>query len=416
MTASSLYAEIYKQETRQNPYPVFEQLRETPVARTDDGTYVVSGYAEIVSLLHDPRMSSDQSKRGGAASQLVGAGGTNPAFINSDPPVHDRLRRMATNYFGPPNSPDKVANLEPFITDTVNGLIDDFADQKQIDVTEQYAYQMPVSAICRVLGVPREDEPKFHGWSQVLINALGAARAPQETDEQKAAVQEAIQNALKANQELSEYLLNLANEHRKNPGDDIISGLATEDGADGKMADQDIMGTARLLLIAGHETTVNLISNGTLTLLRHPEHIDRVVNEPGFVIKVIEELLRYEPPVQLIPNRTTLEDIAVGETTIPAGSPVTLAVAAGNRDPRQFDDPNTFNPDRPYEQHLGLGGGVHYCFGAPMARLEVQIALVALFRRMENPRLLEDPPPYRPSPILRGPEHLHVEVDGIKPA
>ena len=142
-------------------------------------------------------------------------------------------------------------------------------------------------------------------------------------------------------------------------------------------------------------------------------------NEPEYVIRLVEELLRFEPPVQMVPNRTAMEDIAVGETTIPAGSPITLVHAAGNRDPRRFADPDTFDPDRQdgiESQHLGFGGGIHYCFGAPLARLEVQIALRTLFRRLDNPRLVQDPPPYRPSPILRGPVHLPIEMDGVLPA
>jgi cytochrome P450 len=150
-----------------------------------------------------------------------------------------------------------------------------------------------------------------------------------------------------------------------------------------------------------------------LELLRAPELLERVRNEPDFVIRVVEELLRYQPPVQMVPNRSTLEDIDVGGTTIPAGSAVTLLPAAGNRDPAQFQDPDRFDPDRPELQHLGFGGGIHYCFGSPLARLEVQVALSALARRLQNPRLVEDPPPYRPSPVLRGPLHLPVQIDGV---
>jgi cytochrome P450 len=177
-----------------------------------------------------------------------------------------------------------------------------------------------------------------------------------------------------------------------------------------------VRSTGRLLLIAGHETTVNLITNGMLTLLRHPEHLERLREEPGYAIPMIEELLRFEPPVQAMPNRMALADIDVGGTTIPKGSHVTLMVASGNRDPNRYRDPDTFDPDRSEREHLGLGGGIHYCFGAPLARLEVQIALRTLARRLENPRLIDDPPPYRPSPILRGPIHLRLQVDGIRPA
>jgi cytochrome P450 len=156
-----------------------------------------------------------------------------------------------------------------------------------------------------------------------------------------------------------------------------------------------------------------------LTLLRHPEQLERVRSEPEYIIRVVEELLRFEPPVHLISSRSALEDIPLGETTIPAGAGITLATAAANRDPARFSDPDVFDPERQdgvEGQHLGLGGGVHYCFGAPLARLEVQIALQTLARRLENPRLVEDPPPYRPNPVLRGPVHLPIEIDAVRPA
>jgi cytochrome P450 len=402
MSETTLMDQVFAQENRHDPYPLFAELRKTPVARQPDGTYVVSGYEQIVALLHDPRVSSDPAKRG------LPGGNMRPAFINTDPPTHDRLRREATSFFGPPHKPDLVASLEPWMHETVDGLLDGLAGKMRIDVVDDVAYPFPVSAICRVLGVPREDEPKFHDWAGALIAALGARFDPEGQGE-------VFQAALKANQELSDYLNELAEAHRKDPGDDMLSGLVTDEGPD-RMADEDIPSTARMLLIAGHETTVNLIANGMLTFLRHPDQLERVRSEPEYVIRVVEELLRFEPPVQIIPNRSALEDIPLGETTIPAGAGITLATAAANRDAARFSEPDRFDPERQdgvEGQHLGLGGGVHYCFGAPMARLEVQIALRTLARRLENPRLVQDPPEYRPSPILRGPIHLPIEIDGV---
>jgi cytochrome P450 len=179
------------------------------------------------------------------------------------------------------------------------------------------------------------------------------------------------------------------------------------------MASGDVVDTGILLLFAGHETTVNLITNGMLTLLRHPEVLDRLRREPDLVIRLIEELLRYEPPVQMLANRWALADIATAGTTIPRGSTVILLLASGNRDPARFRDPERFDPDRADNQHVGFGSGIHHCFGAPLARLEAQIALTELARRLENPRLVQDPPPYRQSATLRGPRHLLVEIDGV---
>jgi cytochrome P450 len=201
---------------------------------------------------------------------------------------------------------------------------------------------------------------------------------------------------------------------RKQPGDDLLSGMATDTGPEGRMADPYLVATAALLLVAGHETTVNLLGNGMLTPLRHPAILDRLRHEPDLVPATVEELLRYEPPVQFLSGRTTLDEISLAGTTIPRGVLVTLALAAGNRDPARFPDPDRFDPERRDNQHLGFGSGIHSCFGAPLARIEAQIALTELVRRLEQPRLVVDPPPYRPSPVLRGPEHLLIEVDGVR--
>ncbi len=216
--------------------------------------------------------------------------------------------------------------------------------------------------------------------------------------------------------EMGEYLNGLADARAREPRDDLISGMITDGGPGGPMERGDLLATSALLLVAGHETTVNLITNGMLTLLRHPDVLDRLRREPGLTTRLVEELLRYEPPVQMRTNRATLADIEIAGTTIPAGSPLALVHAAGNRDPRRFADPDRFDPDRADNQHIAFNSGVHYCFGAPLARVEAQVALPLLARRLVNPRLVADPPPYRPNPELRGPRHLPVELDAVIPA
>jgi cytochrome P450 len=189
--------------------------------------------------------------------------------------------------------------------------------------------------------------------------------------------------------------------------------MATDTGPDGPMPDPYLIATATLLLIAGHETTVNLIDNGMLTLLRNPATLERLRNVPALIPAAVEEMLRYEPPVQFLANRTTLDEIPLLGTTIPKGVVLTLALAAGNRDPARFTDPDRFDPERRDNEHLGFGSGIHSCFGAPLARVEARIAFAELLRRLEQPRLVVDPPPYRPSPVLRGPEHLLIDVEGV---
>jgi cytochrome P450 len=190
--------------------------------------------------------------------------------------------------------------------------------------------------------------------------------------------------------------------------------MATDAGSEGRMEDPYLISTATLLLIAGHETTVNLLGNGLLTLLRFPAILDRLRNQADLVPAAVEEMLRYEPPVQLLPIRTTPDEVALAGTTIPKGVLVALALAAGNRDPARFADPDRFEPERCDNAHLGFGSGIHLCFGAPLARMEARVAFAELVRRLERPHAVVDPPPYRPRPILRGPEHLSIEVERVR--
>ena len=200
-------------------------------------------------------------------------------------------------------------------------------------------------------------------------------------------------------QELGLYLFELVARHRKEPSDNLLSRLANETSAD-RMEDMDLVATGVLMLVAGHETTVNLISNGTLLMLRRPDLRERLRSEPEISLRFVEELLRFEPPVQYT-LRVAAVPIEIGGVTIPKGSRIILLLAAASRDPDLFDNPDQFDPDRPNIEHYGLGGGIHYCFGAPLARLEGQIALTAIARGLENPKLLVDPPPYGRAPCCR---------------
>ncbi|MFI9324789.1 cytochrome P450 [Kitasatospora aureofaciens] len=391
---------ILDYSSRADPYPLYAELRRTPVARQEDGSYVVSTYREITDLLHNPHLSSDTRNlshpTAGAEEQ------TTPAFINLDPPAHDRLRRMAMRHFGPPHTPGLVTGMEDDLTSIVGSLIDDLAGKEQIDLVDDFAYPFPVTVICRLLGVPREDEPRFHLWVDDVVNAIDY--------NPKTDPKEKLEKGIQARNELRRYLGGLVDQRHGRPGgEDLLARLANDDGPDGRMTDEEIVATANLLLIAGHETTVNLITNGMLTLLRHPQVLQRLRHEPDLVVPLTEELLRYEPPVHIIPWRAAYSDIAVADTVIPKGSRIMLMLASGSRDPNRFHEPDRFDPDRRDNQHLGFGSGIHLCFGGPLARRETQIALTELARRLDRPRLVADPPPYRRSPVLRGPVHLHIE-------
>jgi cytochrome P450 len=398
---TTILREIYDYANRANPYPLWAKLRQTPVGFQEDGpdeagTYVVSTYREIEGLLHDPRISSDSrncAQTGGRPRTT-----TDPyQFISLDPPEHDRLR-----HFGPPERPAYLEGLRPEMLRIVTTLLDQMRGQRQIDFVESFAYPLPVTVICRILGVPREDEPQFHVWAEAIVAGVAG-----QSDEQRRQRDQAFSD-------LNQYMAGLVERHRKLPGDDLLSRMATDTDAQGRMADPYLVATAALLLVAGHETTVNLLGNGMLNLLRHPAMLERLRNEPDLIPATVEELLRYEPPVQFLDSRTTLDEITIAGTTIPKGVLVTLALAAGNRDPARFPEPDRFDPERRDNEHLGFGSGIHICFGAPLARMETQIALTELVWRLEQPRLVVDPPPYRPSPLLRGPEHLLIAVDGVR--
>jgi cytochrome P450 len=388
-----LLAQILDFANRADPYPLFAELRKTPVFHAANGSYVISNYRDIWALMHDPRIGVGGFGPGAAAGAGAGAAGGQGggSFIGMDPPAHDRMRRLATTHF------EQTEAVRPDMLDTATGLIDRMQGKQQIDLVDDFAYPLPVTVICRQLGVPHEDEPRFHPWAEAIITQLDPRPGQQEA-------------AAQASAEMNEYMAGLVERFRAEPGTGLLSGLATVEG----LPTEDVVATGRLLLIAGHETTVNLITNGMLTLLRHPDVLERLRHEPELAIPLVEELLRYEPPVQINPKYLTLDDVEVAGVTIPKGSRLVLALAAANRDPERFVDPDRFEPERENNEHLGFFTGIHYCFGAGLARQEAQVALTELARRLENPRLLQDPPPYRPNPTLRGPRHLPIGIDGVR--
>ncbi|WP_328741796.1 cytochrome P450 [Streptomyces caniferus] len=387
-TATVLFAQGLRYEHRADPYPYYEQLLRQPVVRMDDGTWLAGGHREISLLLRDPRISADRlpppQQRPIRKSLLV-----------EDPPRHDQLRHLVTQQFVP-----RIMGMRDHIEALVTGLLDAHTSDRpgQLDVVADLAYPLPVTVICELLGVPREDEALFGSLARRLTRGLDPIDTQTEDE---------IRELQQTRNELQQYLEGLIARHDTAPGDDLLAGLMHSHGPEGPIDPIDLRVTLGLLLIAGHETTVNLIANGTLALLRHPDALARLRTDPDLATPLVEEVLRYDPPVQMS-GRSTLADIDIAGTTIPKGSRIRLLLAAGNRDPRRFADPDRFVPDRADNAHLGFGGGIHYCIGATLARAEAQIALTALARRLESPRLVADPPPYRENAILRGPESLPV--------
>jgi fatty acid omega-hydroxylase len=409
-------------ENRANPYPYFDELRKTPVVRVTNGIYAVTGYDELIALAHDPRVSSDRRKAhqpnapepqmiDESMVEMMTTYGRDPSFIASDPPDHDRARRQCMRFFGPPHAPDVIPSQEPLCQRIVTELLDKAMSKTRINVVDEFAYPLPVNVICRILGVPLDDEPQFHAWIAEAITGLFDVGPEITSEEGKArrAKGEAANLAFK------QYVIGLVEKAEKSPGPGMISQLVHDDGPDGRMSPSEIVNNTMLLFAAGHDSTVNLISHCVLTVLRNPWSIELLRSRPELIPGAVEEVLRLEPSVQFFPTRSALTDIEIAGTTIPRGSPIYLIYAAANRDPRRFSDPDTFDPQRRDNEHVGFGSGIHICFGGPLARLEVNTAFEAFLRRVENPRVVEDPPPYRISQVFRGPRQLLIDYDRISP-
>ncbi|WP_369368192.1 cytochrome P450 [Streptomyces sp. CG4] len=401
MAVDTLLERITDYANRPDPYPLYAELREAGVARQMDGSYLVGGYYDIVALFHNPRLSSDRRNRAGSYSGLPADEEEPRPFIRLDDPEHRRLRSLATRPFGPPHSPGRIDAMRDEITRITDELIESLQGRTRVDVVDDFAYPLPVSVICRLLGVPREDEPTFREWSNAIIDSGDIRPGEDLGTSQRAGNQ--------ARAQMGRYLVDLAEQRRGRPGDDMLSAFVNDPDPSGGLTREELAATAVLLLVAGHETTVNLITNGVLTLLRHPDQLERLRREPDLLPGAVEELLRYEPPVHLL-ERIPLTHVDVAGTTIPKGVPVLLVLASGNRDPKRFRDPDRFDPTRRDNQHLGFGSGIHICYGAPLARVEAQIALGALLPHLTTATLVEDPPPYRNSAVLRGPRHLPIEL------
>jgi fatty acid omega-hydroxylase len=426
LTPEEAFDAAMRYENRANPYPFFDELRKTPVVRVTNGIYAVTGYEELMALAHDPRVSSDLRKgRPPTASdrrvanesmvemapEIAGAYGQEPSFIAQDPPEHDRARRQCMRFFGPPHSPNLIPSQEPLCQQIVSELLDKGMGKTRIDVVDEFAYPLPVNVICRIMGVPIEDEPQFHAWIADIAGGIFDLGPDIQTEEGR--VRRA--NGEAANAELHRYIVGLVENAAKSPGPGMISQLVHDDGPDGRMSSSAIVNNTILLFVAGHDSTVNLISHCVLTVLRNPWSIELLRSRPELIPGAIEEVLRLQSSVQFFPTRSALADIDIAGTTIPRGAPIYLMYGAANRDPRRFPDPDTFDPRRPDNEHVSWGRGIHNCFGGPLARLEVNTALEAFLRRVENPRLIQDPPPYRSSQVFRGPRHLLIDFRTIRP-
>lgn len=400
--SQALLVELLDPANRADPYPVYRQIRESGVLEVpDNDLHVFSGFADCDEVLRHPASCSDRTKstiaqRAIAAGQQLRPFGT-PGFLFLDPPDHTRLRRLVSKAF----SPKVVRSLEPDIAVMVDDLLDKVAAAGEFEAIEDLAYPLPVAVICRLLGVPIEDEPKFSWASALLAQGLDPFIA-------FTGQAHGFEERLEAGLWLRGYLRELMEKRRAEPAEDLISGLIAVEESGDQLTEDEIVATCNLLLIAGHETTVNLIANAILAMLRHPQHWRALSADAELAAGIIEETLRYDPPVQLV-GRVAGEDMTIGGVDIPKGDNMMLLLAAAHRDPSANERPDEFDPSREPLRHLAFAKGPHFCLGAPLARLEAAVALSAVTKRFPDARLAGEPE-YKPNVTLRGMTRLDVAL------
>ncbi|MFI6103106.1 cytochrome P450 [Streptomyces sp. NPDC051310] len=383
----------YGEDFVADPYPYYAELRARgPVhhvrTRLGNDVWLVVGHAEARAALADPRLSKSPATAGFTMldEQIVG-----PYLLVVDPPDHTRLRTLVAREF----TGRRVAALRPRIERITRELIDAMdGPERSADLVAALAFPLPITVICELLGVPTADRDRFRAWSTEIVAPTGA-------DPERAAV-----HALAA------YLDDLIEDKRRaGPGDDLLSALVRTRAEDGdRLSAAELRAMAYLLLIAGHETTVNLVSNGMRALLSHPDQLAALRADPGLLDGAVEEMLRYDGPVETGTARFALEPVELGGTVVPRGAAVLVGIAAGDRDPARFAAPDRFDIRRDTGGHLAFGHGIHYCLGAPLARLEGRIAVGALLERF--PSLALDPSAgpldWLPGLLMRGVRRLPV--------
>jgi cytochrome P450 len=395
---------LFGPEMLADPYPFYRRLREThPVFRVNElDAWIVTSYESVNAALRNPQLSSDRFPR--LRQRLASKGLDSLAedrvrsMIHMDPPDHTRLRGLVNKAF----TPKTVEAMAGHIQDIINSLLDAVKSHGRMDLIEDFAYPLPVTVIAEMLGVPAEDRSRFKHWSDEVSVVLGGDVA--------SLSETALRRATTAREELADYFKDIVRQRRKNPGSDLISALTQAEEEGGKLSEDELYSTVVLLLVAGNETTTNLIGNGMLALLRHPEEMRKVWDSPSRVPAAVEEMLRFDSPVQLT-TRMAKTDLEIQGTRIQKGEWLYLVVGAANRDPAQFPDPDRFDVARAENKHLAFGAGAHFCLGAPLARLEAQIAVRALREHFPKLRTDEGTIEYRNNFNLRGLKSLPVTFE-----
>jgi cytochrome P450 len=400
-TIGSLMAELATPEAQADPYPVYARMHELGDAMTmPDGTVVVTGYQACSAVLRDNRLRKSPGEVLTAAGypdwlerpslrMLFGS------MLMLNPPAHARLRGLVSRSF----TAHRVAQLR----DSVQRIADELLDQLPgtVEFVDQVAFPFPVAVIGELLGIPAEDRSMFQPWVRDWTSVLEILNPLAVDTADAAAVQ------------IDAYLRTLARKRRTNPTDDLISALAAQEGSGECLSEDEVVTMAALILGAGFETTTGLLSNGLLALIRSPEQAALLRSRPELAGGAVEELLRYDTPIQMLYGRTAVEDMLVGELEVSTGQRLLTIVGAANRDPQQFSDPERLLLDRDEGRPLSFGGGIHHCLGAALARLETQVMILELVRRYPNVRLAGEPV-RRTGLLIRGYTSLPLALDGRK--
>jgi pimeloyl-[acyl-carrier protein] synthase len=380
-----------------DPYPFYHRLRvEDPIHRSTllPDTWILTRYADAIMVLRDARFGRHDAEN--FFRERFGEGPLINVFskwmLFRDPPDHTRLRTLVNKAF----TPRAIEGLRPRIQDLVNYLLDAVQSRGRMDIMTDLAYPLPVLVICELLGVPAKDRDLFKEWSGDVARTLDPIQTPESAQRGHAVVES-----------MATYFRELIRTLRKNPQGDILSAMIAAEEQGDRLSEEELLANCILLFSAGHETTVNLIGNGLLALLRHPEQKQLLQENPNLIQSAVEEFLRYDGPVQLT-GRGAKEDVEIGGKRILQGERVMTVLAAANRDPAQFPDPDRLDIRRENNYHLAFGQGIHFCLGASLARAEGQIAIGTLLQRLPRVTLLDETPQWRPAFTLRGLETLPV--------
>lgn len=393
---------LFGPEMIADPYPLYQRLREVdPVYWSEKfQAWFITGYDEVVAGLNDLRLSSDRSA---LLSEMAHAPELEPFFsflsrrmVLADPPKHTRLRSLVSKAF----TPHVVEAMRPHIQELVDGFLEKKLSEKRMDLMADLAFPLPASVIMEMLGVDPADRDQFKKWSDDFVVFFSTHPSKITTEEYRRALDS--MNAMVAHFRAAMPAI------RAKRKQCLLETMAEAEEQDDKLSEEEIYANANLLLIAGHETTTNLIGNGVLALLQHPDQMQKLRDDPSLMPNAVEEFLRLVGPVQFT-NRVAHEDVALGNKTIQKGQFVFLFLAAANRDPAHFPDPDRLDVTRTIHKHVAFGAGHHFCLGAPLARLEAQIAFATMLKRLPKLRLAGGPLKYRENPNLHGLANLQVE-------